>query len=635
MRCPSCDRDISPSASECPYCHKGITSEIIIQRLQRKISEARDLSTRSLQILETIEGQLAGLAGTTGPVPQTAVEGKIESPASLMTDAEPLLTSVAPPSSKTFFAQSERTKPKARNGAGEANFGQKWLLFSGVIITLFGVGYFLKYAFEQEWIGPIARVALAYLAGLAFMGCGEFARRKKFDAYGLNLVAGGIGLLYLASFACFQLYHLIDQLPALGLMVLVTVFSCLLALHYDRRSLAVLGVVGGFLSPVLVSTGHANVVGLLGYMTILNAGILTLALFKRWGALNVVGFLFTWGLYSAFVVIHYRAEMFWPLIIFANLFFLFYSLAPFLYYFVTPANADVKGLYITVPNAFIGLGYSCFLIKESYSLGYAGIVSVLYAALFLALASHLYKKNPLNLVPALQILQIAIVFLAITVPILCEQHWITVFWAIQAVTLMYCGLRLQSKNLVRFALLLLGITTYKLTFIDWPELFDYRSDYHWYVFVEPYRHLLAERWLTSSITIGALSCSAALSRRAGGRAQGPLWAMASACAFLFLNFETGAFLHRFAPDAVFAGISILWAIISISLVIHGFIRNGSFTRKCGLTLFAFTVLKVFLVDMEHVSTPYRVLSFILLGLLLIAGSFLYYKYRDRVGEKPQ
>ncbi len=94
----------------------------------------------------------------------------------------------------------------------EVTFGQKWLLIAGVIITVLGVGWFLKYSFDQNWIGPAGRVALAYLGGIAFLAGGELFRRRDFGIFGLYLIGGGIAILYFATFAAFQIYHLLPNL---------------------------------------------------------------------------------------------------------------------------------------------------------------------------------------------------------------------------------------------------------------------------------------------------------------------------------------------------------------------------------------------------------------------------------------
>ena len=125
-------------------------------------------------------------------------------------------------------------------------------------MTILGIGFFLKYAFDQNWVGPAGRVLLGYLAAGAFLAAGEWSRRHQAATFGLYLIGGGIATLYLSTFAAYQLYGLLGQVPAFGFMVLVTIFAGLLALFYDAKWLAVMGLVGGFLTPVILSTGQRS-----------------------------------------------------------------------------------------------------------------------------------------------------------------------------------------------------------------------------------------------------------------------------------------------------------------------------------------------------------------------------------------
>src|SRR5207302_7359592 len=127
------------------------------------------------------------------------------------------------------------------------------------------------------------RIILGYLAAVAFVGAGEVFRRRSGTAvFGLYLTGGGLATLYLTTYAAFQLYDLLSQAVAFGLLVLVTILACLLALVYDTQWLAVLGLIGGFLTPVILSTGQGAQVVLMSYMVLLNAGILAIAAYKRW-----------------------------------------------------------------------------------------------------------------------------------------------------------------------------------------------------------------------------------------------------------------------------------------------------------------------------------------------------------------
>lgn len=100
--------------------------------------------------------------------------------------------------------------------------------------------------------------------------------------------------------------------------------------------------------------------------------------------------------------------------------------------------------------------------------------------------------------------------------------------------------------------------------------------------------------------------------------------------FLILNVEVAAFFYEYGPQARFAAISVLWTVVSVLLIIFGFVYNQSLLRRSAIGLFAITMLKVFILDMANVSTPYRVVSFLALGLMLIGASYLYHRFKDRI-----
>lgn len=134
-----------------------------------------------------------------------------------------------------------------------------------------------------------------------------------------------------------------------------------LSIVYDVKWLAVLGLIGGFFTPVVLSSGSDRQVELMIYMTVLNIGILFISFFKRWDLLNYLGSSFTWLLFSVWFFRSYQETKFWPTAIFITIFFLIYALVPFVYYFVKPCQdcqEQLSGFFITIPNAFIAFGYS-------------------------------------------------------------------------------------------------------------------------------------------------------------------------------------------------------------------------------------------------------------------------------------
>ena len=475
------------------------------------------------------------------------------------------------------------------------------------------------------------------------LGVGEYFRRRKLKLFGLYLLGGGIAVLYFASYAAFQIYDLIGQLPAFGLMALVTALAGALSIYHDTKWLAVLGIIGGFLTPVILSTGTDNQVALMGYMAILNGGILAIAGFKQWHLLNYLGLTFTWLLFSAWYFRHYTDPKFWTTTVFLNLFFLIHAVVPFAFYFVRKSRQRVTGFGITIPNAFIAFGFSFVTVRGHFSLQMVSVVSIAYAAVFLGMATYLRRRNRENVDAFILLLAKGLLFLIITVPILFSEHWITVFWAAQGVVLLWAALRLGDVRLRSGAIVLLLVAAAKLVVHDYPVVFELRVLDMYYR--DGFTAGMFERWVTIALALGVLFRSAQMFKAAGfdrgDRRENWtafFFGLFGILLFVVMNIEVAAGFHDYLPRARFASISVLWALFATALMILGFARNAALLRRCSIVLFAATIIKVFVRDTANVDTPYRILSFLVLGLMLVGASYLYHRFNSRIlpsGEETE
>ena len=174
----------------------------------------------------------------------------------------------------------------------EERIGGRWLQHAGMIVLVLGVAFFLKYAFDHEWLSPAVRVALGALVG-AGMTAGGLALSRKYRAYGLFLSGGGLAVLYLSVYAGLNLYFLFGAELAFGLLVAITVGAAMLADRTDSPGLALTAVGGGFATPFLVSSGRDQQVTLFSYVAVLVAATMYLAHRRRWPWLNVASLALT------------------------------------------------------------------------------------------------------------------------------------------------------------------------------------------------------------------------------------------------------------------------------------------------------------------------------------------------------
>jgi uncharacterized membrane protein len=173
----------------------------------------------------------------------------------------------------------------------EQFMGAKLFAWIGGLALFLGVAFFVKYSFEHNLISPELRVAIGFVVGLALVVGGLALKRKENAVTAQTLCATGILILYAVTFACRSFYHFafFGLVPTFLLMTLITAVAFLLAVRLDAIMVAILGMAGGFLTPILLSTRQDNPFGLFGYIALLDIGLLLVARRKQWSALPILG----------------------------------------------------------------------------------------------------------------------------------------------------------------------------------------------------------------------------------------------------------------------------------------------------------------------------------------------------------
>ncbi|MGH7146015.1 MAG: DUF2339 domain-containing protein, partial [Planctomycetota bacterium] len=529
---------------------------------------------------------------------------------------------------------ARKAGPVSANAA-ELGFGQKWLLVAGIIITLLGLGYFLKYSFDHQWIPEWARVAMAFAVSLFTVALGGWFATGKLKSFGLFLTGGGVGMLYASTFAGYAVYSLIPQVAAFGLMIAITAGCVYLAMHFKAQALAVLGQVGGFLTPLLLGGHQNNELGLMLYLTILNVGLLTIAFFEQWTVLNVLGFIFTWLLFTIWAGINYDRSELALTLVFLNLFFLTYMLAPYLYFFTRSERAQMRGFAITLPNSFLAMAFTYGFLYQAGEPRMAGIASFAYALICAGMGTLLWRRSEANQDARALVWGQSGLFLALTVPLVFSGAWITAIWALLAALGVFGARRLNSR--------LLGVAAGLFGVLCLSKFFLYDFVFVWRLDVSEMAYrggFLAEavgRWVTFAAVLGALGCAvrATPPAPAGRRSmdlttRAALWTLFGLVLFAILNIETAAGLAAVGSEAQRTSISVLWTLFAVVTMSLGFRLRAKALRIAAILLLGATVAKVLLFDMADVEAPFRILSFVVLGVMMIGVSYLYHRFADRL-----
>ncbi len=325
--------------------------------------------------------------------------------------------------------------------------GGNTLVRVGAIILFFGVGFLLKYAAEHTQVPIELRFAGVVFGAIVLLILGWRLRVKRL-AYALALQGTAIGILYLVVFAAFRLYATLPGVFAFVLLAAICAVAAVLAILQNSLAFAVLGAIGGFLAPILVSTGQDSHVVLFSYYLVLNLGIFAIAWFKAWRELNLVGFLFTFIIGTAWGVLKYQADLFASTEAFLIAFFLLYVAIGVLY--SARQSPQLRGyvdgtIVFGTPIVAFGL-QSGMLWQDRYALAIsAAAVSVVY----LGLASAIFRSQRGGyrvLVEAFWAL--GVVFATLTVPLALDGHWTAATWALEGAAVLWLGCK-QNRKLAR------------------------------------------------------------------------------------------------------------------------------------------------------------------------------------------
>lgn len=235
--------------------------------------------------------------------------------------------SAAPPQ------HSPRPKPKKQRSAGEleALIGGKLLNRIGALAVILGIGFFLKYAFDNNMVPEWVRVLIGAAAGGALLWGGARFHRKGLPVFAQGLIGAGIAALYISVYASFNFYHLVPQIAAFGLMIGVTILGFFLALRHYSPGVAGLSWAGGFLTPFLLSTGEVNAPRLLTYLALLDVGMVALVVYRpKWFIFEPMSFVATWLLWAAWIDAGYRDADLAVALFFAVVFWVIFAGAEFL-----------------------------------------------------------------------------------------------------------------------------------------------------------------------------------------------------------------------------------------------------------------------------------------------------------------
>ena len=641
--------------------------------------------------------------------------------------------------------------PRPRGLDLEQRIGARWATWVGIVAILVGVALFLKWAFDNAFLGPGARVALGLVAGLVMLGGGVLLHRRRDVPYlSEGLAGGGLGVLYLSLFAAHALYGLVGPTAAFVALFAVTLLGTAVAVASSRLITAVLAVLGGLLTPVLLQVERPDERNLLAYLLVLDALVLLVARFRSWPALNRLAWLGSALLVLPTLLREPEAPRPLTRLLLLSALFLIFLVVPLFRDRVVAAGtvrrAERIDLVLVVANA-AAYFWAVYVTLEAWRPSWEAPYALGLAVLYRLVSADYASRVPDDRVTVDLHEGVSWTFLTIVMPLALDGQWVTLAWAVQGVMLLWLASRSPAPVAAWGGLAVLLLAAARAVGLD----------VYWWVDIRPVwnraflvhllvvvalalggwlggralagwtpRHLRATLWVAAVATlavqlwrepsgqwpavlliaelvvVGLLARASSspafviatplmagvvlvrvlgvdddLARRAAGALVSvPLVVRVAACvaiglaggalarstatpraasigralsglAGLALLFVLSVNWTRYQEMRVAAartagrtqlvgelrwrtqvGLSLLWTLYAAAALAWGFLRSNRVLRYAALALFGLTVLKVFAVDLGAVKTAYRILSFLVLGVVLLLVSLVYQKRRQ-------
>ncbi len=464
-------------------------------------------------------------------------------------------------------------------------------------------------------IGPVGRVLLATLTGGVLAAGGLRLFHGRYAVLGQGLAGAGFATLYFSFFTAHQ-YGITGAIPSFALMVLVTLVAGFIAVRFNTLLVAVLGLLGGYGTPLMISTGSSSVIVLFSYTLLLGVGVFFIASRKEWRLLHYLSFIGTWLLVTMATDTAFKPDRFWEFMPFLLSFFILFSSLTFVYQLINRRAATLLELLFLFLNAGVFVGFSVNLISDTFRREAIAILTLGLAVFYVLHVIIFLRRKIRDRGLLLSFMGLASFFVAITLPIVLSKGWITVSWALQAFVMLWIASRMRSEFLRNLAYILYFIVLARFAIFDLGDQFGGLSrDLPF----GDYAIRLSERLAVLGIPIISFFAAGRLFRKEN--APDPAWIVGEAndiapsigqsllgricfwivvsLTFVYLNLETLHSIGSFFDPLVRPSVSLVWIALGALLLREMLADKSSVARVFFPILVALLFIKVFLFDFLH------------------------------------
>lgn len=569
--------------------------------------------------------------GTISPEEEPPAATDITEPEPITPTEQPAPTPLIPTQAR-HIPTGPPSPPKTPLNAAqlESVIGRRWVGWAAIALILFAAAFFLKYAFENRWIGELGRVSIGVAAGLTMTLLGYRYHLRGWRVFSQILTAGGVVLLYLSAYAAFGYYHLVPQKAAFIFLIVLVAEAAGLALLYSAPAIAIMALIGGFLAPLLLHTDRDQYWSLFGYIIALDLG--ALALLKHWRGLSSLAFAGSHLLFWIWYGERYHPEKLDAVMVFHIAVFLMFLAAHVARQLLRRKQLTVEDLGLMLSNPFVFFATSYHFLSPYYH-DWMGVFAIGMALLYAAAAKILLDRSAGSRNELLVMIGVALTFVTIAIPIQLKSNWITIAWAVEALVMLWVGMETKTKRLQLLAWMLFTLAIGKMVIWDTP--YGNRRD-----FIPVFNRY----FLSSLAVIGCVFGAAWLYQRIGERK--PVFApklriVAGLIGIITLWWVMSIETHTFFTARAAAlkvwedvsreqwlgqmALSVLWALYAAVLATIGFVKREPGIRWAALTLFAITVIKAMIIDIAYLEQIYRIIVFFVLGILLLLVAWGYHR----------
>ncbi len=356
----------------------------------------------------------------------------------------------------------------------EEKIGAKWFSIVGIITLVLGIAIGVKYAIDQDLINETTRLVLGFLAGSIILML-AMVYKKKYAVFSAILLSGAMAVMYFTTYVGFNYYHFYGPSVAFFIMAIFTGFTVYAATIYDYEIIALIGLVGGYCVPPLLSTGTGEVEYMFGFMLILNLGVLALAFKKYWKFVNHVAYGLTWLIFASWMATSYKPEIYiGRTLFFSTAFYLVFYLSFIAYKIFRNKAFSAWDVILVMSNSLIyfGIGYNA--LADIYYEQYQGLFCVFNALIHLAFAMLCKKKEVADKTIFHFIIAMVISFITMAIPVQLDGNFVTIIWTTEMVILLWMSKRF-GVNTYKWLAYGISLLAFFSLLQDWSN-YDYFSN---------------------------------------------------------------------------------------------------------------------------------------------------------------